>query len=265
MKQYLRHTIGRYKGILFILHCILFSMIAFAQPANDACVNAITLTSNTGCVNVGGDMALSTPEAPAICVGTNRYDVWFTFLAKSVNPTITISAAGVNFLNPRIQVFSGTCGALTSVGCSAGLSYTPTLTAGDVYYIRVYSATLPVPVALATFNICIDDPAFPANDLCTGALNLTVGAGAIGGNIFNASQKQVVSGDCGSTPFSWDVWYTFTASSRYPTIVLASLGAQLSASLPTVQLFSGACGALTPMGCDTTLTNWHIAQKVAGT
>src|SRR5687767_7467216 len=218
MKQHLPHPITRYKGILCILFSILFSTMVFAQPANDACVNAITLTSNTGCVNVGGDMAFSTPEAPIVCAGTNRYDVWYRYLAQSRTPTITISAAGANFLNPRIQVFSGTCGSLVSIGCSAGLSYTPTLTAGEVYYIRVYSTTLPVPVALATFNICIDDPAVPANDLCAGALNLTVGAGGIAGNLFNASQKQVVSDDCGSTPFSWDVWYTFTASSRFPTI-----------------------------------------------
>src|SRR5688500_20217611 len=123
MKQLLRHTIGRYKGILFILHCLLISLVALAQPANDACVNAISLTSNTGCVNVGGDMAFATPEAPALCAGTNRYDVWYTFLAKSRTPTITLSAVGANFLTPRITEFSGTLGALVMLGGSGGLAF----------------------------------------------------------------------------------------------------------------------------------------------
>ncbi len=131
-----------------------------APPFNDDCANAINLPIWNNCNNVGGNMAGATPSAgpglAAPCAGTVTYDVWYKFTAVTTNAnTITLSSIGTNFTSSGIQVFSGTCGSLTSIACATGTSVvTPSLTIGTVYYIRVFSTAVSVPNGNARFNIC---------------------------------------------------------------------------------------------------------------
>ncbi len=222
-------------------------------PANDLCANAINLTSGITCTNIGGTIVNATyTSGPTTCGGTPAYDVWYTFTAQSTSPTIAISSPGANFNTPRVQVFSGTCGGLTSVGCAAG-SYNPTtLTVGTVYYIRVYSVTGPVPATLGTFNICITDPAPPANDACSGAVNLNSNASCsnTGGTLLY-STSSATAASCG-TASSGDVWYKYTATTAYPTITLdysAGGASSFKAASPVMEIYSGTCAGLTSIGC----------------
>ena len=53
------------------------------------------------------------------------------------------------------ELFSGTCGSLTSIACSdATIMTVQGLTAGNVYYVRVYSWSSVQP-AIKEFNICV--------------------------------------------------------------------------------------------------------------
>jgi hypothetical protein len=222
-------------------------------PANDLCANAIPLPSGTTCVNTAGDVSNASytgASGATACAGTDRYDIWYTFVAQVTNPNISITGAGAGFMTPRIQVLSGTCGSFTSVGCGTN-SYTPTgLTIGNTYYVRVYSTNNPIPANNGGFNICITNPPPPGNDLCAGATLLTSATACnnTGGTLLNATGTAGIPGDCGAVG-SPEVWYRFVAQTPYPHITLSGVGAQFNAAGTRIQLLSGTCGSFTSLLC----------------
>ena len=104
-------------AILVFLGLVL-SFNSFAQPANDECSAAITLTSSTSCVNTAGTNVNATwnpstfPGTTIGCGASDKYDVWYTFVAQSSSHTITLSSAPGNI---RVQLLSGGCGSFTSL------------------------------------------------------------------------------------------------------------------------------------------------------
>ncbi len=224
-------------------------------PVNDECSGAIALSSNITCNNFTSTVVNATPSTgiPVACSGTAKYDVWYSFVAQTTNPSIKLSTIGSTFSgqSPKIQLFSGSCGSLVSVGCG-GTTYTPTgLTVGATYYFRVYSVTTSaVPGTLGNFDICITDPPAPANDNCSGAIVLTPAAScsSTSGTLLNATATTGIPNDCGNAA-SPEVWYSFVASSMYPTITLGSLGAQFTAAGPRIQLLAGTYGSFTSLAC----------------
>jgi trimeric autotransporter adhesin len=126
-------------------------------PFNDECVNSINLPVGNSCNNVPGTMAGATISATPIapCTGPVAYDVWYKFTSINTTATITLGGIAANFLNPRIQIFSGACGSLSSIFCGTSPVAATGLTAGAVYYVRVYSTTAPSPNGNAQFTICV--------------------------------------------------------------------------------------------------------------
>jgi hypothetical protein len=141
---------------------------AFAQPINDNRAAATVLfpaAPGAACAGATtGTVANATNSGVPVglCVGNPDDDVWYQFTATSVNHTITITNIGANLAGtgagPRIQLFSGTCGALTSVACGLSPVAATTLSVGAVYYIRVYSTNSSPLTTLANFDICITTP-----------------------------------------------------------------------------------------------------------
>lgn len=254
MKPFFAHTLSGVKMLLMLLVVLLWGKMSFAQPANDLCSSAISITSSVTCVNTAGTVVNASLSAgtPAGCGGTAKYDVWYRFVAQTTSPTVTISGAGANFVNPRVQVFSGTCAALTSVACNTNAVATSGLTVGNTYYIRVFSLTNPIPASNGGFNICVTDPPPPANDNCAGATALTSGASCTNtAGTLTLATSSATAAACGNTS-SADVWYSYTATTAYPTITLsygAATHANFKAATPSMQFFSGSCAALTPIGC----------------
>ncbi|MEP7377572.1 MAG: T9SS type A sorting domain-containing protein [Chitinophagaceae bacterium] len=225
----------------------IISWYELAPPANNLCAGAITLTSAASCVNTGGTLAGATYTAiPTIGCGViDRNDVWYSFVAQSTNPTITLSSAPANV---RLQLFSGTCAALTSVACGNASIAAAGLTIGNTYYVRVYTDPNAPGLATAlTFNICITDPV-PANDLCAGAVLLTSSGACVNtrGTLAGSTYTVISPLGCGIASRN-DVWYRFVAQTTSPTITLSSTPAN-----PRLQLFSGVCGTLTSVACGTT-------------
>jgi len=226
--------------------------VTHAGVVNDACDAATLLTSGTSCVTTAGNTTGSTYTAATGlpgCSGSTNQDVWYRFVAQSPNPTIT-STSGSS--RQRVELFSGTCGSLTSIACGSGATSTisPTcLTVGATYYIRVTTSNSGFDFA---FNICVTDPspnAAPSNDNCAGAIVLTPGTScsATAGTLAGATvSSPSVASTCSGTPGA-DVWYMFTATSAFPTITLNSVGSSVCTSY--IQLFSGACGSFTEVAC----------------
>lgn len=245
--------------VLLIFFSFSFPSFSFAQPVNDIFTSATTLTSNTAIVNTAGTLQGATVSAPAVptTCGVAGGDVWYQFVAQSTNPTIALNTLGASFApvagNPRIQIFSGFYGALTSLGCVAAASLTVTtvypagLTPGSVYYIRIYSNTLAPAGAAWTYNISITDP---LNDLCAAAVLLISGSGCtpVTGTLTGTTYTAGILGvpGCG-TALRNDVWYKFVAQSINPFINIptALAGQQLT-------LFSGSCAGFLSIACGTT-------------
>ena len=225
--------------------------VTHIPPANDDCSGAISLTSNTSCVNTAGTLNSGSPTAglPAGCQPAGiHYDVWFSFVAATTTETVTISSLGANITNPRIQLYSGTCAGLTSLTCGTTTLTNAALTIGTTYYVRVANLnTNPSGTGtVADFNICVTHTA-PANDLCSGAISLTSGLVCVNtaGTLVGASYTTIPTIGCGVASRN-DVWYSFVAVSATTTVTLSSAPAN-----PRVQIFSGTCASLTSVACGT--------------
>lgn len=241
--------------------------ICITDPHN-LCAGAVTLTSGTSCINVPGNMYGATLTATTItapdCASAATFDIWYTFVAQTTNPTITLSSIGVNFTNPGMQLLSNNCGGtFTPYFCGTTSIAADFLVPGTTYFIRVYSTSAAVLLspAGAGFNICITDPvaAIPSNDECASAINLLISATCsnIPGTVTGATNSVVAVAPC-TGPVAYDVWYKFTALTASSTITLGGAGTNFNT--PRIQLFSGACGSLTSMACGTTtITNATVA------
>jgi trimeric autotransporter adhesin len=171
-----------------------------APPPNDLCTGAISLTSATSCITTSGTLLGATASANVApfntCGNNGSPDVWFSFVAQSAYPVITLGGVGANLAanNPRIQLFSGTCGFLTQLtgACVPSPLNTATtpggagLLIGAIYYIRVTTTGLSGPVFLGTynFNICVTDPNPTGSaiiDYAKSYVNIT--DGTVGGTI----------------------------------------------------------------------------------
>jgi trimeric autotransporter adhesin len=240
--------------LTYISLFILLPFFSFAQPGNDLCTNATTLTPAGVCNNTAGTANNATvtggDPGSGTCGGTVRYDVWYRFTAPTTTATITLSGTGAQFQNPRIQILSGTCGSLSIMSCSASPLNATGLTVGTTYYIRVFSTTNPIPVAAGGFNICLTIPT-PSNDNCAGSVLLTEGATCsfTFGTLLGSTNSGIAIGPCSGTPDD-DVWYRFVATSTRPTIRVDNIGQNLwNLGGPRMQLFSGTCGTLTSIAC----------------
>lgn len=264
---------------LLLVVLITTPFIVFAQPANDNCSGAQSLTSSTGCTNASPKPTLfeATNSGPiGACGGatsTTTYDIWFVFTAQASTTTITLSGEGnlVALSSTYIEVLSatGSCTGFTSLMCNnASAARTVTgLTSGTNYYIRVYVTSNPNGgnASRQSFDICLTHPLPPpSNDECSTATTLTAATNCSGmaGYLTSATNSGIAVSSCGGTADD-DVWYRFTAiAGPLTTVTLGGLGSSLTGNT-TIELFSGACGSLTSIACATGIS--LSASLTAGT
>ncbi len=131
-----------------------FTTCVFALPApwHDDCSTPMPLAVNATCVPVGFTTTGATQSLPPIeCeeyTSPNALDVWFSFVATTAEHTIGVY--GPNGADAMVEIFSGTCGALTSLACADAtfpqlVDEATTeqlvqsgLTPGTTYFVRVY-------------------------------------------------------------------------------------------------------------------------------
>ena len=180
------------------------------------------------------------------CGATDKYDVWYTFVAQASTQTITHIIC--SFTNIVLQLLSGTCGSFTSLACgNTTITYTG-LTVGITYYIRVYTQNSNT----GTFNICVTHTP-PANDNCAGATSLTSNTTCVNtaGTLNIATANGATPLGCFAAGTYYDVWYSFVAANATETVTLSSLGANITN--PRMQIYGGTCAALTNLSaCGTT-------------
>lgn len=129
--------------------------------ANDECSNATTLTPNAGNITSSVIGATASSGIPAGCAsGSPDDDVWFKFTSVANTGSVELSSIGSNLSSSgsggaRFQVFSGSCGSLTSVACGSGTTpiYLTGIDVGATYYVRVYSDGATAITSNGSFNI----------------------------------------------------------------------------------------------------------------
>lgn len=233
-----------------------------AQNANNPdCANAYPVAVSSGAVpdewvlsNTGDE-----PNAisPAACTGNGYSDVWFSFVATA--GTLTIVHDGRTVDAVCIEAFSGTCGALNSIGCTAGpisnsaLPLTG-LVVGTTYYFRSFQT---VPGGGNTRRWGVVHPI--TNDDCSGAMELVpssdIGPLTLCQQFTTVGATQSLPG-CGVAAASDDdVWLHFTATAAKHTVVVAT---DLDV---VVEAFTGTCGTLTSLWCE---DNWVLHEELTG-
>ncbi|MBK8600576.1 MAG: T9SS type A sorting domain-containing protein [Flavobacterium sp.] len=232
-------------------------------PANDECIGAIGLTVNPddSCASFeSGTVQSATASAvdDAACTGTEDDDVWYSFVATDVLQTIKLSNIVGSSTALGSSVWSGDCATLSLVAgsCSESNLRTVTgLTAGETYYVRVFTTTATTGQN-TTFDICIGTPPPPpANDDCSGAIEITAGGTIssfpVAGSTVSATNSVGLPAlSCVATNRSNDVWYSVVvpASGSLTIETAPAPGTVMTDSVLTI--FSGTCGSLVEIGCD---------------
>ncbi|MDR6920541.1 T9SS type A sorting domain-containing protein [Chryseobacterium sp. 2987] len=224
--------------------------------ANDECSGAVTLTVNADlfCGNkTSGTTIGGTDSGIDPCEGESDDDVWYKFTAVETSHAISLSNVDsiYGYDSPMFEIFSGSCGALTSIGCSdyETSQILTGLNPGETYYIRIFSDA----EGFNTFDICIgtlpDAP--PANDECSGAVALTVNSDMSCSNKISGHTAEAT--DSGIDPCDGeaddDVWYKFTAVGTSHIVSISNVAAVSGYGGAFFEVFSGACDTLTNIVC----------------
>jgi len=259
----------------------VFSLISLTRSfAQNECSTAVTLTSSTACNNTSISLTSATASTgiPLGCAAAGTYnDYWYRFTAQSTTHTITLSNIGPRITAPRIQLYSGSCGSLTSIACSASphTSLTQTgLTVGTTYYVRVsqYGA-FGTSGNYRGVDVCITHPVPPpANDDCSGSTLLTSSSSCTTTSstlYYATSSTGTIPAGCGVSVAVYEVWFRFVATATSQRVTLSGMGSALSGASTYVQMFSsstGLCGGtLTSLGCNTASSPLTVGSLTVGT
>lgn len=229
-----------------------FNAIGTTQSATDVCSPVAGSTANAG----------SSGE-PTICGGTADDDVWYSFVATANAVVINVDPGNNGVANSgadiAVELYGGAPGALTGGLClnnstAKGVPEVGTivgLNVGDTYYLRVYDRNALWGSNFGNFTLCLTTPPPPANDDCSGAIDLTLGAtcSSITGNTVSATESLPANNCSGFTGNADDdVWYR--VSFGVPSDLNIRVTATGTAMDPVVELFSGSCAGLTPEFCE---------------
>ena len=237
-------TLTKFISQLSALALVLaMSTAAYAQPANDACANAITVTC--GQTVTGSTLTSTIDAAPSCGLNFPRYGVWYRFVGTGQAVTLSTCSAGTNY-DSQIGVYSGSCTALTCVAgndndatcASGGRKSTVTFnsTSGTTYLIWVTGAVS----ARGNFSLSVScaGSVGVANDACANAISVACGSTTTG-TTTGATSDAV--GTCttalGTAP---GVWYTVVGNGG--TVTASLCGSSYDTK---IGIFTGSCGALT--------------------
>ncbi|PZO24813.1 MAG: hypothetical protein DCE86_16205 [Flavobacteriaceae bacterium] len=218
-------------------------------PANDDCINAITLTVNPNflcAVKTTGTLLGATDSGePDNGAGTPNDDVWYKFVATATSHRITLTGVTGTPTDLVHEVLEGNCGGgLISLNISdPDTSNLTNLIPGNTYYVRIFSYGTATG-ATTSFDVCVGTfPPPPANDDCPNAIALTVNpnlncAVKTSGTLQSATNSG--EGDNGAGIPDDDVWYTFVATATSHRITISNV-----AGTPTDlvhEVLDGTCG-----------------------
>lgn len=216
------------------------------RPNNDDCTNAIALSINTdqSCIlKTSGTVIGATRSVENSTIPGILNDVWYTFTATATTHKISfLNLEGTEKNGVGYEVFEGNCGQLTGID-SPPSGKISSLTIGNTYYIRVFSAPQYISWFF-TFDICISIPSPPpVNDECTNAITLAINPDTSctlksAGTIDEATNSGEGSNMLGAPDD--DIWYKFVATATSHTISLLDI--EGDSAFLIYEVMQGTCG-----------------------
>jgi trimeric autotransporter adhesin len=186
------------------------------------------------------------------CTGTPDDDLFYKFVATGSTGTINVTSIGSDLATSgvRTQLFSGPVGALTSIGCGTTRLDATSLIPGDTYYCRIYSAGAGQTGTAWAYKIAY---IAPVNDDPLNAVPVLRGGALVDGNLMGASATAGIPVGCATGDPDDDIYYKFVATASNAVLQLSTVGGDVTASGARMQIFSGAIGSFTSIGCGTTV------------
>lgn len=232
--------------------------------ANDTCANAVTITSfpllwdaRTHAADVATSPSCATNPAQ------QNGAAWFLWVADCTG-TAVFTTYGSPCADTLLSVWSGTCAALSEVGCgennggTGGLQsrVSVSVTLGTTYFLKV-SATSPTD----NFQYQINR----INETCAAAIPLTLFPAWYDAR--SNADDTTNTPSCAATPTEQNgaAWFTWV-SDRTATIVFTTYGSLCTNTL--LSMWTGTCGALVEVGCgenDGGLANTQSRVQIAVT
>ncbi|MBM4061765.1 MAG: hypothetical protein FJ265_11825 [Planctomycetes bacterium] len=210
--------------------------------ANDECLTALPAVDG---VNGPYSNSGANNSSPAwACGGASPgRDIWFRYVASCTGITMFDTCSATRTFDSVLELFAGSCGNLTSIGCNDdtcgnGSAVAAPLTAGNTYHVRVggYNG------AQGAFDLTITSCNLA--DECTGAVPLQLGSNGPFGN--GPATSSAPGWACG--PGGRDLWFSYQAPPA--TVVQFSTCHPASNFDTVIEAFSGSCGALTWLACN---------------
>jgi hypothetical protein len=130
--------------ILFIAFS-LFSVKSYAggcapNTTNGTCATAVSITAGGACVS-GTTCGGVAPSGSSACISGAYECSWYSFVATATDMYASVDMTANDGCFNRTEVFSGSCGSLTSLSCASGAPFEDIhtltgLTIGNTYYIQ---------------------------------------------------------------------------------------------------------------------------------
>ena len=223
---------------LVVLATFLFDTRALAQ---DECATALPLLKEVPQMVLPLTQS-ATPSTPPFSCGTPAgalaNDIWFAYDALSSEDVVVFGQQA------RLEVYEGSCGSLTSLGCDV---YAPgdasldvfvpfTATAGSRYYIRIgeFGGLGGVPGSVIVRCRASDDECGTAASILK---DISTPVSTLGAT---PSALPMSCGPAGSPIWS-DVWLAYHSLATEPIVVIAPDA--------VLEVYEGSCGALNSLGC----------------
>lgn len=212
------------KHVLLAVALCLGGVTALLAQGNE-CAAALELTDVLDFCSLAGQYTITGATRGATtdnCAPGNRSpDVWFRFIAEAAGTSIKIADDATSTISAaQFAVYSGTCTALTQIGCGingggsslttfTGSSFVP----GNAYFIRVFAQT---PTDTGSFSLCVRSFApgpEPTSDCAVAKVLCGKPTGFAVTSLTGAGNDRNEVDRTGCLPVeSQSVWYSFTAA-----------------------------------------------------
>lgn len=223
-------------------------------PENDNCAGAIAIpTQEEEYTYEQTDGENATADGFVSACGGND-GLWFTFEGDGNDVTIEVESA--DGYDPRVSVYTGSCGSFTCVDSvddgGSGGEETLTIDAteeGTTYYVNVgyYSSFTDADEGNFTLTVTRETPAeVPANDNCAGAIAIPTQEEEY---TYEQTDGEAATSDgllttCSDNGQNDGLWFSFVGDGNHVNISVTS-GADYD---PQVAVFSGTCDELECVG-----------------
>ncbi|MEO6596938.1 MAG: hypothetical protein ABIP94_19505 [Planctomycetota bacterium] len=210
------------------------------SPTNDECATAVAVVN--GINGPFSNLNATTSFVWPCALGGS--DVWFSYTATCTGMLLVDTCSAARTYDTALEVFSGTCGGLVSLGCNddacgLGSSLSVPVTLGQNCWIRLggfFAGQGQAELAIA----CI-----VSGDECATAT--TIADGVNGPFTTVGSTTSAPAWGCGFNT-SWDVWFNYTAPATVPVTFWTCTPTRTFDTV--MEVFSGGCGALVSIGCN---------------